>query len=164
MESDEAGKLYDDYVVGELATEAARKQAIETRSFSIISANLALPTLFFAFRVQFNLAGKLAHGGLHGASVLALVASGAATVLAVVAAIPWNYPAPTSADIAELGESLQADPDDVVAQIREARLAQLAKAADTNGWKSVVLFLAFLATGISALSLAGVLLKATALV
>lgn len=148
-----------EYVDSEFAFEWQRKAAFETRAFAIVSANLALTTLFLAVGAQFQLLAHLDESPASWLRTVAIVAAAISTSAAVAAAFPGNYSAaPADALLELLDRSSNMKPDEIADQIARSRIAQLAQAKKSNATKVVFTFLSFAALGVAACALTAALL------
>ena len=130
-----------EYVDSEFAFEWQRKAAFETRAFAIVSANLALATLFLAVGAQFELLAHLDESPASWLRTVAIVAAAISTSAAVAAAFPGNYSAaPADALLELLDRSPSMKPDDIADQIARSRIAQLAAGEEVKRNKSGVDF------------------------
>jgi hypothetical protein len=153
------GTLLDAYIREDIATEWLRKASFETRSFAVITANLGLVTAFLALRTQLDLAQQLATGHQHTWATTALIAAGVSIVVAVLSALPWNYPSLDPDALRQLSVAVDQGKDTGIGnELREARVAQLQQTVKANNTKGVLSLLAFVALGVAAGGLVAALL------
>jgi len=145
--------LLGSQIEAELASEVQRKSGLESRGLSIVTANLGIPTLYFALRTQLLRSNHgLSRYILYSATTLAVVS----IVLALLSATPRYYRG-TKVDalrksVAILGK-MAPNADDSTATLQQnilrAKLSQLTVARAANRSKAIMLSGAFAALGVA---------------
>lgn len=138
--------VLETYVSSELAYEWQRKNSFETRAFAVVIANLGLVTLSVAIGAQTRLFIHLSSGLPHILLISSLLPVALSLASAVLAALPSNYPAPTSAAVRALYDRMKGDQvgsQELTNQIVRARMGQLEIAVISNKRKSTYTIVAF---------------------
>ncbi|KRC51871.1 hypothetical protein ASE16_02030 [Leifsonia sp. Root227] len=151
-------------VEAELTAVGTHKTSLETRAFSLITANLAIATLYFALRTQLGFTADTADGPVRTVLVIALIAVAVSVVAAVLAAVPLRYatfersyprqksgqPEPEHQGLAALLDDAEsgASPD-LDTELLQARIYQLDRGNSSNSFKAGTILLAFVATSIA---------------
>jgi hypothetical protein len=144
-----------DYVSQQVTLESQRKSSMETKSFSILTASLALVTLYIALSNQPQLGEDLKKAGPRTFLLVALIGAVVAISAALWAARPIGYPAVSIADLNDIRERLVAtmakddpDPAPIADELLEAQLRDLKDARTINTSRAHAVFASLLFLGI----------------
>lgn len=161
VETTSAAAMLAAYVDSEFDYEWRRKTSLETRAFALVTANLAMVTLYLAVRAQSTLLAVIQGGAPRCFAVVAFALIAISTFAAVISAAPMRYAGPHPDAFQELANSLQSEKAaSVQKEIIEARIAQLSRAFEANNRKATYAVFAFICTAGSAVALAGALIFA----
>ncbi len=144
-------------VESEITLAWARKSSFEVRAFSLITANLAIVTIYFALELQLGFSAHTKDTPTRALVIVSLVLLVASIVAAGLSAVPRDYPGMEAGGFQDyLREAAADEPHDLVAEMVEFRIVQLEAATRSNQAKGVFLLVAFvgLAAGIAALAAA----------
>jgi hypothetical protein len=165
-----------DYVAQQTTLEAQRKSAIETKSFSVLTASLALVTIYIALSNQSQLGTDLKASTPRDFLLVALIAAVTAIALAVWAARPVSYQAISTDDldltrralveiesarpevgIAPTSEADRTDDiqtqESIADQLVEAQIRDLREARRINTCRAKVLYASLVFLGVQTASL-----------
>jgi hypothetical protein len=151
------------YVNRELAYEWQRKASFETRAFAIVTANLAITTLFFAISAQLGLEGNFRTAPMKWLLLASLLFAALSTIFAVLVAVPRDYPAPDATGLQEMFHSIvdgKHSAEEAGQDVVEVEIAQLRAATKANDYKATMSIFAFAALAAAALALAAALILA----
>jgi len=148
-------------VEAEITLAWARKSSFEVRAFSLITANLAIVTIYFAIESQLGFTAHTRDSPPRALLVASLVALACSIILAALSVIPRNYPGMERGGLQQyLNEASQDLPYDLPAELIEFRIVQLEGAARSNQLKGLFLVIAFCSLGLGVLCLSAALLLA----
>lgn len=145
-----------DYVNQQISIEWLRKAALETKSYSSLTANLAIATLYIALSNQPDLHVNLTKGVVRDFLLVGLLAATASIVAAVIAAAPRAYPGPKAEDLEEIRLMVSRpgiQHKDLIDMLIETQIRDLSRARFSNNSRSRGLFLSLLFLGIELVSL-----------
>jgi hypothetical protein len=135
------------HVDDEFRIELDRKNSLETRALGIVSANLAIVTLYFVLVTTQLLSVQVKGGTSRTLTWIALISAIVSLVTALISAVPASYPTtelPAFTD-ALSDVKLGMPENELREEIIEARIAQLAAASKLNAWKAGIAILSFAA-------------------
>jgi hypothetical protein len=147
-------EAFGKYVTDAYGFEWQRKQSIETRSLALITANIALLTVITLLAERLNLLDQLHTGCVQNFAAASLILYGVSTVIALLTALPFNYPSVHAADLTDmLGEVMTLNDEAVDAEVIELRIEELRQAQNTNRTRSFLLVAGFLTTVVASVLL-----------
>ena len=146
-------------VEAEMTLAWQRKSSFEVRAFSLITANLAVATLYFVLQAQLGYTAHTENSPTRALIVISLVLIAVSLVSAGLSVIPRNYPGlEKGAFLDYLREARDDAPHDLVVEMVEMRIVQLEHSVRSNSVKAAFLMAAFVALGFSVILLAVALL------
>lgn len=149
-------------IEAEITSAWVRKSSLEVRAFSLISANVAVVTIFFALQSNLGYTAFRQNGLVRLLVIAGLVLMVISVVAALISAFPRNYPVMESGGYGQYLKEASDDEDvDLVFEFVEFRISQLEAASASNSSKSWFVLLAFSTIGVAILVLTIALVAAS---
>jgi hypothetical protein len=148
--------FFAEYIAQHIDIEWQRKASLETKSYSSLTANLAIATLYIALSNQRDLHVNLTKGIARDFLLAGLIAAVASIVAAVIAVAPRAYPGPKVDDLDQIRRKFRTRPpqqSDLIDEIIEAQLRDLRQARLSNDHRGRGLFASILLLGIELVAL-----------
>jgi hypothetical protein len=149
-----------DHVSQQTTLEAQRKSSIESKSFSILTASLALITLYIALSNQTQLEANLRKASPRDFLLVALVAAVCSIVAALWAARPIAYPTVSIDDLNDARGRFRAasadsqdTPESIADELLEAQIRDLKEAREINTCRAKSLYAGLVLLGIETIGL-----------
>lgn len=131
-------------IEAEMTSAWARKASFEVRAFSIVTANLAIVTVFLAVQNALGFTAFTQNGAVRALVVTCLILVSLSLVSAGLSALPRDYPVMEKGGYGDfLKEAADGEAVDLVVEFTEFRIGQLESATLSNEKKAFWTVLAF---------------------